>query len=163
MTIPQYWYSCTCSTVAATRSTEVSTACIEFETELSPTVPVCGGGRLGSRWVALVASVALPSFRACAMEAEEGAERVIEEVTDLRLPLEEDEGEWTGSEDGIEVDEVVGGSVRETSEEELGARVEEAKATIQTVDVVLKRMLERAYRVVLTIRQLRPPDSARVD
>ena len=49
------------------------------------------------------------------------------------------------------------------SEEELGARVEEAKATIQTVDVVLKRMLERAYRVVLTIRQLRPPDSARVD
>ena len=49
------------------------------------------------------------------------------------------------------------------SEEELGARVEEAKATIQTVDVVLKRLLERAYRVVLTIRQLRPPDTARVD
>ena len=31
-------------------------------------------------------------------------ELVIDEVRDLRLPIEDDEGEWTGSEDGLDVD-----------------------------------------------------------
>ena len=29
---------------------------------------------------------------------------VIEEVVDVRLPIEDDEGEWTGSDDGMDVD-----------------------------------------------------------
>ena len=32
---------------------------------------------------------------------------VIEEVVDVRLPIEDDEGEWTGSDDGMDVDDAV--------------------------------------------------------
>ena len=55
--------------------------------------------------------------------------------------------------------EVAAPGLEGLSEEELGARVEEAKATIQTLDAVLKRLLERAYWVMLTIKQLRLPDA----